>query len=197
MPKKRVALYARVSTDTQTVANQLEALQEVASRHGWDIVATFTDEAISGAKGRDKRPAFDQLCRGISKRDFDLVAVWSVDRLGRSLQDLIGFLGDVQEKGVDLYMHKQDIDTSTRTGKMMFQMLGVFAEFERGMIQDRVHAGLDRARAAGKKLGRPGISDEQKAAVRAAKASGKTLRAIAAEVGLSLGAVHGALAESA
>jgi DNA invertase Pin-like site-specific DNA recombinase len=152
---KRIALYLRVSTAGQTVENQRRELKIVAQRHGWEIVAIFKDEGISGTKGRDKRPGFDQLCRGIARREFDQVAAWSVDRLGRSLQDLVGFLEELRGKGIDLYLHQQGIDTSTPAGKAMFQMMGVFAEFERAMIVERVNAGLARARAQGKTLGRP------------------------------------------
>src|SRR4051794_32185243 len=152
---KRVALYLRVSTGGQTIENQRRELQAVAERHGWTIAAVFKDEGVSGTKGRDKRPGFDQLCRGIARKDFDQVAAWSVDRLGRSLQDLVGFLGELHAKAVDLYLHQQGIDTSTPAGKAMFQMLGVFAEFERAIIVERVKAGLSRARSQGKRLGRP------------------------------------------
>lgn len=127
MPK-RVAFYLRVSTNEQTIDNQRRDLDAAAARHGWGVVEVYTDEGISGAKGRDKRPAFDKLCRGIARKEFDLVAAWSVDRIGRSLQDLVGFLGELHGKGVDLYLHQQGIDTSTPAGKAMFQMMGVFAD---------------------------------------------------------------------
>jgi len=159
---KRVALYLRVSTTGQTVENQQRELEMAAERHGWQIVVTFADEGISGSRGRDKRPAFDCLCRGIARREFDLVAAWSVDRLGRSLQDLVGFLGELHGKGIDLYLHQQGLDTSTPAGRALFQMMGVFAEFERAMIVERVNAGLARARSEGKKLGRRGLSPPSK-----------------------------------
>ena len=187
---KRVALYVRVSTDGQTVENQTRELEAVASRHGWQTVQVFADRGISGAKGRDKRPAFDALCKGIARREFDLVAAWSVDRLGRSLQDLIGFLGELHAKQVDLYLHQQGLDTSTPSGRAMFQMLAVFAEFERAMIQERVRAGLARARAQGKRLGRPTVSSKAQAAVRAASEEGKGIRQIARELGLGVATVH-------
>jgi DNA invertase Pin-like site-specific DNA recombinase len=101
--EKRVALYLRVSTREQTVENQRRELTEVADRHGWRIVAQFADEGVSGAKGRDKRPGFDKLMKATTRREIDMVAAWSVDRLGRSLQDLVGFLGEVHGSGVDLY----------------------------------------------------------------------------------------------
>ncbi|MGE0119905.1 MAG: recombinase family protein [Dongiaceae bacterium] len=192
MPKqsKRVALYVRVSTDGQTVENQKRELQQVAERHNWDVVHVFADAGISGAKGRDCRPALDALCKGISRREFDLVAAWSVDRLGRSLQDLVGLLGELKAKGVDLYLHQQGLDTSTPSGKAMFQMLGVFAEFERAMIQDRVKAGLARARAQGKRLGRPRIGEPTEEAVRAARATGKGIHRIARDLGIGVGTVQ-------
>jgi DNA invertase Pin-like site-specific DNA recombinase len=150
---KRVALYTRVSTsDGQTTENQLRDLNIAAERLGWEIVAHYTDEGISGAKGREKRPGLDALLKGIARREFDMVAAWSVCRLGRSLQHLVNLLGDINARGIDLYLHVQAIDTSTPSGKAMFQMLGVFAEFERAMISERVKSGLARST---KKGGRP------------------------------------------
>lgn len=155
LKQKRVALYLRVSKDESTTENQRRQLQTVAERHGWLVVAEFEDDGISGAKGRDKRPAFDRLLKGVSRREFDLVAAWAVDRLGRSLQDLVEFMNELRGKGVDLYLHEQALDTSTPSGRAMYQMCGVFAEFELAMIGCRIHAGLARARAQGKRLGRP------------------------------------------
>jgi DNA invertase Pin-like site-specific DNA recombinase len=183
-------LYVRVSTDGQTVDNQRRELDAVAERHGWQVVHVFTDQGISGAKGRDQRPSFDALCHGIARRDFDLVAAWSVDRLGRSLQDLITFLGEMKAKEVDLYLHQQGLDTSTPAGRAMFQMLGVFAEFERAMIQERVKAGLARARAQGKALGRPPVAPMVADRVRAARAKGLSVRKIAARYDLGVETVQ-------
>jgi DNA invertase Pin-like site-specific DNA recombinase len=156
-PIKRAALYVRVSTSDkgQSIENQLQPLQEAARRLGWTVVAIYRDEGISGTKGRDRRPGLDDLLKGVARREFDLVAAWSVCRLGRSLPDLIGLLGELQARDIDLYLHQQALDTSTPAGRMLFGMLGVFAEFERAMIRDRVMAGLDRARSTGKRLGRP------------------------------------------
>jgi DNA invertase Pin-like site-specific DNA recombinase len=187
---KRVALYVRVSTDGQTVENQVRELQDVAKRHGWQVAAIFDDNGISGAKGRDQRPAMRRLMAGIGRRDFDMVAAWSVDRLGRSLQDLVGLLGELHAKGVDLYLHRQGLDTSTPAGRAMFQMLGVFAEFERAMIQERVRAGLARAKAQGRRLGRPRVGPKIEAAVRAARARGKGIRKIASELKIGVGTVQ-------
>jgi hypothetical protein len=128
---KRAVLYLRVSTIDQTTANQERELREVATRMGCEIVKVYKDHGISGAKGRDKRPAFDALCRDAAQRKFDVVMAWSVDRLGRSLQDLVGFLSELHALKVDLFLHQQGLDTTTPAGKAMFQMMGVFAEFER------------------------------------------------------------------
>jgi len=188
---KRVALYCRVSTDGQTVENQTRELEAVAERHGWEIVETFTDEGISGAKGRDKRPGFNALHIAIARKEVDMVLVWSVDRLGRSLQDLVAFLGELHGKSIDLYLHVQGIDTTTPAGRMIFQIMGVFAEFERSMIQERIHAGLRRAKADGKTLGRPKtLTPKQAARIRALRADGLSFRKIALQTRQSLGVVQ-------
>lgn len=167
MPK-RVALYVRVSTDGQTVQNQLGELRQVAERHGWEIVRTYADEGISGTKGREGRPEFGKLLKAIARREVDMVAAWSVDRLGRSLRDLVSLLSDLQAKGVDLFLLQQGLDTTTPSGRAMFQMLGVFSEFEAAMIRDRVRAGVARAKKrgtkSGKPIGRPKVSREKEAA---------------------------------
>ena len=187
---KRVALYVRVSTDGQTVENQRRDLKASAKRHGWLIVETFDDNGVSGAKSRDERPAMRRLMEGVARKDFDMVAAWSVDRLGRSLQDLVGFLGELQAKGVDLFLHKQGLDTSTPAGKAMFQMLGVFSEFERAMIQERVRAGLARAKAQGKKLGRPPVAPDVEKAIRKSLAAGNGILKTAATVGVGSSTVQ-------
>src|SRR5262245_50900460 len=151
---KRAVLYLRVSTLDQTTANQERELREIAGRMGCEIVKVYKDHGISGTRGRDKRPGFDALCRAATRREFDVIMAWSVDRLGRSLQDLVAFLSEIHTLKVDLYLHQQGLDTTTPAGKAMFQMMGVFAEFERAMIQERVRAGLARARSEGKRLGR-------------------------------------------
>src|SRR5262245_30655887 len=171
--QKRVAVYARVSTDGQTVANQRRELEAAAERHGWEIAEVFEDRGVSGAKGRKDRPAMKRMMEGVARREFDLVAAWSVERLGRSLQDLIGFLEELRAKPVHLYLHQQGLDTTTPAGEALFGMLGVFAQFERAMIRERVNAGLSRARAQGKTLGRPReVTDKKRADVLAARETG-------------------------
>jgi len=171
-----VAIYARVSTDNQTVENQLLELHAVAQRQGWDVVTVLTDEGISGAKGRDRRPGFDALLKGIARREFDQIMAWSVDRLGRSLPDLVSFLNDAHAKNVDLYLHQQGLDTSTPSGRMMFQMLSVFAEFERAMIRERIMAGLRRTT---KKSGRKPMPQDRVDAIRKSLLDGLGIRAAA------------------
>src|SRR5215510_8703406 len=121
---KRAALYLRVSTVDQTTANQERELREIAGRMGCEITKVYKDHGISGAKGRDKRPAFDSLCRAATRREFDVIMAWSVDRLGRSLQDLVGFLSEIHSLQIDLYLHQQGLDTTTPAGKALFQMMG-------------------------------------------------------------------------
>ncbi len=185
---KRAVLYLRVSTLDQTVANQERELRQVAERAGWEIVHVYRDHGISGAKGRDKRPAFDALHKAAARREFDIVMAWSVDRLGRSLQDLMAFLSEIRAASVDLFLHQQALDTTTPAGKALFQMMGVFAEFERSMIQERVRAGLRRAKEEGKQLGRPRLAPELEARILAAlKAPGRTegVRKIAQRFGVN------------
>jgi DNA invertase Pin-like site-specific DNA recombinase len=190
---KRAVLYLRVSTIDQTTANQERELREVAARMGCDIVKVYKDHGISGAKGRDKRPAFDALLRDASKRQFNMVMAWSVDRLGRSLQNLVGFLSELHALRIDLFLYQQGLDTTTPAGKAMFQMMGVFAEFERAMIQERVRAGLARARSERQRLGRPPIpADLEKAIKTALDKPGRTegVRKIAARFGVDPGTVQ-------
>jgi DNA invertase Pin-like site-specific DNA recombinase len=163
MTAKRVALYVRVSTDGQTVENQLQELRQIAERRGWEIVETYSDAGISGAKSSRRipmvgfawRPGLDQMLNDARRRKFDVVMAWSIDRLGRSLIDLLVTIQELEAAGVDLYLDQQSIDTTSPAGRLMFQITGAFAEFERSMIRQRVKLGLKRAVARGKKLGRP------------------------------------------
>jgi DNA invertase Pin-like site-specific DNA recombinase len=194
MNGKRVGLYLRVSTGEQTVENQRQALATACEARGWRIVAEFEDNGISGAKGRDKRPGFDRLLKAATQRKLDVVAAWSVDRLGRSLQDLVGFLAELNAVGCDLYLERQAVDTTTPAGRALFQMLGVFAEFERSIIQERVKAGIDRARLkgtkSGKPIGRARISARIEEAIRATLAGGAGIHKTARTVGAGVGTVQ-------
>jgi DNA invertase Pin-like site-specific DNA recombinase len=168
-------------------------LRAVAERMGVEITKVYRDHGISGSKGRDKRPGFDRLCKDAARRQFDVIMAWSVDRLGRSLQDLVGFLSEIHALKVDLYLHQQGLDTTTPAGKAMFQMMGVFAEFEREMIQERVRAGLARAKSTGTKsgapIGRPTTKQETEDAVRAALSRGLSYRKVLEEVVDAVGSV--------
>jgi DNA invertase Pin-like site-specific DNA recombinase len=186
----RAAIYLRVSTAGQDVANQRRELEAAAAARGWQIVAVYADEGISGAKGRDKRPQFDLMQADAVRRRFDVLMTWAVDRLGRSLPDLIGCMQELHGAKVDLFLHQQAIDSTTPAGKAMFGMLSVFAEFERSMIQARVHAGLDRARAAGVKLGRKPVAKSVEKAIRERLTAGTGMLKIAAEMGVGSGTVQ-------
>jgi len=187
---KRVALYLRVSTSGQTVENQRRELLAWAERCGHEVVSEFTDAGISGSKGRDKRPQFDEMLKAATRRQFDMIASWSVDRLGRSLQDLVGFLSEIHSAGVDLFLHQQALDTTTPSGKAMFGMLGIFGEFEAAMIRERVNAGLARAKAEGKQLGRPKAKIQTETKIRELRAEGKGILRIAREVGCGVSVVQ-------
>ncbi|MBR0693262.1 recombinase family protein [Bradyrhizobium lablabi] len=193
---KRVGIYLRVSTGGQTTENQRRELEAVAARSGWDVVSIYEDAGISGAKGRDKRPGFDRLLKDATARKLNMVAAWSVDRLGRSLQDLVGFLTELRALECDLYLHQQALDTSTPAGRAMFQMLGVFAEFERGIIRERVNAGLARARARGTKLGRRPVKPAIEARIRELKAEGMGILKIGRTVGVGTSVVQRVLGQS-
>ncbi len=184
---KRIALYTRVSQDTQTTENQRRELMAVAERLGWEVVAEFTDHGISGSKGRDKRPGYDALMKAVARREIDMVASWAVDRLGRSLQNLVTFLTEINAKGVDLYLHQQALDTSTPSGRAMFGMLSVFADFEREMIISRIKAGLARST---KRSGRPPLDAEKVERIKRSLTKGVSINATAKKLKVGVGTVH-------
>jgi DNA invertase Pin-like site-specific DNA recombinase len=196
----RAALYLRTSTLEQTTGNQEGELRAVAERLGHEVVEVYADNGISGAKGRDKRPAFDRLCRDATRRRFDTIMAWSVDRLGRSLQDLVAFLSEIHASRTELYLHQQGLDTSTPSGRAMFQMMGVFAEFERAMIAERVRSGMARAKVqgtkSGKAIGRPRLDPRTRAGIRTAYAAGDVgMRAVAKKFGVAIETVRRCLSE--
>lgn len=186
---KRIGIYLRVSTDSQSTDNQRRVLLEVAERSGWEVVAIFEDAGISGSKSRDQRPAFDALLKAVARSEIQMVVAWSVDRLGRSLHDLVAFLADLQAKGCDLYLHQQSLDTSTPTGRATFAMAGIFAELERSQISARVKMGQQRARANGVRFGRPPIAPVVIDKVKARLSKGQSIRVIAKATGMSTASV--------
>jgi DNA invertase Pin-like site-specific DNA recombinase len=188
---RKAVIYSRVSTNEQTVENQLKVLREVAEKRGLEVVREISDEGISGAKGRDERPGFDELIKGSVKNEWDIILVWDVSRLGRSLKHLVSFLEDIQSAHCDLYIHQSGIDTSTASGKMMFGMLSVFSEFERSMIRERVIAGQQRAVANGVKLGRKtNVNDGIITAVYHMRQNNVPIKRIAKDLQIGVGTVY-------
>lgn len=187
---KRAAIYLRVSTTGQSTDNQRLELERIAERRGWQVGEVYEDFGISGAKGRDKRPALDRLLKDASRRRIDVVMAWSIDRVGRSLVDLLSTIQHLEAVGVDLYLDQQHIDTTTPTGRLLYQITGAFAEFERSMIRARVNAGLARAKAQGKRLGRRPVSTDVVERIREQLASGTGIVRTARLVGCGVGTVH-------
>jgi DNA invertase Pin-like site-specific DNA recombinase len=192
----RVGIYLRVSTTGQTVENQRIDLKRVAEQRGWYIVEEYVDHGISGAKGRDKRPAFDRLARDAAQGKLDIVAAWAIDRIGRSLSNVAAFMAELQEQKVSLYLHQQNVDGTTSSGRAMLGMASVFAAFERDMLIERINAGLARARKEGKHLGRPrtALSPRTERAIRKERAKGTGICAIAKQFGIGVSKVGKALA---
>jgi DNA invertase Pin-like site-specific DNA recombinase len=186
---KRAALYVRVSTDGQTVDNQRLALEAVCEQRGWQVVEVYADNGVSGAKGRNQRPGLDALLKDASRGRFNVVLAWALDRLGRSLLDLLDTLSELETVGVALVLHQQAIDTTTAAGRMFFQVTGAFAEFERAMIRSRVKAGLERAKARGVRLGRPRTGAKVEAVIRARLARGDGIKKVAKALGVGNGTV--------
>ena len=193
----------RVSTDHQSVESQIRELRQVAERREWHVAEVYRDAGINGAKGRDQRPGLDALLKDANRRKFDVVMAWAIDRLGRSLVDLLGTIQHLEAVCVDLYLDQQSIDTTT-PGKLLFQMTGAFAEFERSMIRQRVRAGLSVIKAkierdgkfvskAGKvrkRLGRPGAEADKLGRARLELAKGTGIIKTAKLTWLGTGTVH-------
>ena len=188
--QKRAAIYVRVSTDKQTVENQVRELRQIAERRGWQVVEEYNDAGISGAKGRDSRPGLDQMLKDAGRRRFDVVMAWAIDRLGRSLIDLLDTIQTLEACGVDMYLDQQAIDTTTPAGRLMFQVTGAFAEFERQMIRQRVRAGLKRAVARGTRLGRPQVGYEAERKAQRELRKGTGILRVAKMLHLGTGTVH-------
>jgi len=187
--RERVALYAKSGTDGQTTEDQLHELRKIADQKGWQIAREFVDQNISLSKGRGQGPAFDEMFNGVKRGDFDLIMVCNVDRLGRSLRQLISFLDELHSKNIDLFINKQGVDTTTPAGKMLFQMLDVFAGFERSMIQERVKKGLKEAKNRGQRLGRPRVPFAVESKIRELRSTGKGIRRIATELRVGVSTV--------
>ena len=188
---RKIAIYARVSTDKQSTENQLLELRDLCNKLGYTIVQEYTDNGISGAKSRDGRPALDLLLKDATRRKFDMVMCWSIDRLGRSLQNLVEILNELQALKIDLYFQQQGMDTSTPSGRMIFSVFGAIGEFERNLIRERVIAGQQRAKANGVKLGRPTkMNDGTRSAVKILREKSMGIKQKSRELQIGVGTVY-------
>lgn len=191
METKRVGLYARVSTVAgQSPEMQLVELREYAIRRGWQVFGEYVDHGVSGAK--ESRPALNRLMADAKQRKFDVVAVWKIDRFGRSLKHLVNALAELEGLGIAFVSLKDSLDLTTASGRLLFQLVAAMAEFERSLIQERVRAGIRNARNKGRRLGRPRLEVDGGRIARL-RANGTPLRAIAEQLGISVGSVHRAL----
>jgi DNA invertase Pin-like site-specific DNA recombinase len=181
----RVALYARVSTlNGQHPEMQLSELREYGAHRGWQIISEYVDEGVSGA--RERRPQLDRLMADAHRRKFDLIAVWKIDRFGRSLKHLVNALADLDSLGVAFVSLRDNLDLSTPSGRLMFQIIGAMAKFERSLIQERVRAGLRNAQARGVRLGRPRTVVDA-AQIARLRLSGSSWREISETLGIGVG----------
>ena len=188
----KVALYCRVSTSTkdQTTENQLRELTAYCDRMDYQVTKIYEDQ-ISGAKTREKRPAYNELCKDAFLKKFDVVIAWDVSRFGRSLKEFVSFLADMDDKGIGVVAVKNGLDTSSSTGKMMMKMIGVMEEWNREMLVERTKSGLARTRANGTKLGRKKITNPKMTAqIISLRNENKSIRAIATEVGVSTATIQ-------
>lgn len=179
-----VAIYARVSTTDQNYEGQLEELQLLANRSGWVVIETYS-EKISGTKSAEDRPELKRLMRDARLRRFEKVLVWSVDRLGRSMKNLVYVLTELKEHKIDIFSYKQAIDTGTVTGSMFFQFLGIFSEFENTIRKERQLVGIRKAKERGVRFGRKATTEAQIAKIQWMKRNGSSVRAICREVHVS------------
>ncbi len=191
-PIRRVALYARVSTlhGQQDPEMQLSELREYATRRGLSIHEEYVDQGVSGSK--ESRPALNRLMSDAQRCRFDAVLVWKIDRFGRSLKHLVNALADLSVYGISFISLRDNLDLSTPSGRLMFQIIGAMAEFERALIQERVKAGLRNARAKGKRIGRP-RQEVDSSIVRALRDQGLSWRAVSDRLNLGLGTVYRAV----
>ena len=188
----KVALYCRVSTSTkeQTTENQRLELESYCDRMNYEIVKIYEDE-VSGAKSREKRPAYNQMCKDAFLKKFDAIIGWDVSRFGRSMKEFVSFLSDMDDKGIGVIAVKNGLDTVSSSGRMMMKLIGVLEEWNREMLIERTNAGLARTVANGTKLGRKRITnDTMTAQIIELRNSRKSIRAIASEVGVSTATVQ-------
>jgi len=186
----KVGIYVRVSTLQQTTENQLLELYEICERNDWTVVEEY-NETVSGTKGVDSRSELNRLLKDASRKKFEKVVIWSVDRLGRSMKHLVSVLSQLKDMNVDIYSYKQGIDTSTTMGASFFHMVGIFSELEHNLRAERQKIGIKRAMAQGVKFGRKDVVDEDiEYQIYQMRTKGKSIRAIAKSVGISVGRTH-------
>ncbi len=188
MTPKTVSIYARVSTDRQAVDMQLVELREYVNRSGWTIHHEYIDQGFSGSN--TKRPAFTEMMAEARKKKFDILLVWKLDRLGRSLKDLINTLDELGVLGIDFISYENQLDTSTPTGKLVFHVIGAVAEFEKDIIGERVKAGLENAKRKGKRLGRPPVPDDVFEKAKTLRKEGLSYRKIGKRLGVDEGTIR-------
>mgnify|MGYP002682639673 FL=1 len=179
---KRIAIYARVSTDRQSTESQLNALREYAGKRAWAISKEYIDEGYTGSN--TKRPAFNAMMADARKRKFDVLLVYKLDRLSRSLKDLITTLDDLKSMGIDFISYDNGLDTTTPTGRLIFNVVGAVAEFEKDIIRERVRAGLENAKRKGKRLGRPPVSSHLVDEAKKLRSEGMSFRQIGKQLGI-------------
>ncbi len=185
---RRAGIYLRTGTTDQNAETQLRELETVAERSDWEVVELYQDAGVRRGKGRDKRPAFNRPIKDATTGKINMIAAWSVDRLGRSLQDLVALLTELQAHECDLYLHQQTLDTSTPAGRAMLQMCRIFVEFERGIVRERIRAGLPRPKAKEPKYPRVKISDQVR--IRALRAEGMGVIRIGRKLRIGASAVQ-------
>jgi len=188
----KVALYCRVSTSTkeQTTENQVRELKSYCERMDYEVVKIYEDE-VSGAKSRESRPAYSELCKDAFLKRFDTIIGWDVSRFGRSLKEFVHFLSDMDERGIGVIAVKNGLDTSSSSGRMMMKLIGVLEEWNREMLIERTNAGLARTVANGTKLGRKSVlTPSIRRKILDLKENGSSIRTIANEIGVNRGAVQ-------
>ena len=186
----RVAILMRCSTSHQTTENQRLELYEICERNDWIVVEEY-DETISGTKGVNERDELKRMLKDASRKKFDKLVVWSIDRLGRNMKHLVSVLSQLKDLEVDIYSYKQGIDTSTTMGASFFHMVGIFSELEHNLRAERQKIGIKRAMQQGVKFGRKDVVDEDiEYQIYQLRSKGKSIRAIAKSVGISVGRTH-------
>ena len=188
---KKIAIYVRVSTNKQDSTNQLIELRDLAKRMNYEIVQEYTDNGISGTKGREDRPGLDLLLNHAGQRRFEQVMIFDITRLGRSLQNCIETLNYLNSLKIDILIQKQGIDTSTSVGRLTFSLMASLGEYEKNLMRERIVLGINRAKSQGKKLGRPSNMNEgMKNAIKILREKGMGIVAISKQLNCGVGTIY-------